>query len=61
MQEKANNTTLTTNENVRAKTNQPKTKALPKTGDAGFGTLPLVSAGAMLSLTALVLFRKRKS
>ncbi|HBM4318675.1 TPA: LapB repeat-containing protein [Listeria innocua] len=61
VQEKANNTTLTTNENIRAKTNQPKTKALPKTGDAGFGTLPLVSAGAMLSLTALVLFRKRKS
>ncbi|MBC1376119.1 LapB repeat-containing protein [Listeria sp. FSL L7-1699] len=61
VQEKAEKATLVTNENVATKTNQPKTKNLPKTGDAGLGTLPIVSAGAMLSLTALILFRKRKS
>ncbi|HAK1498571.1 TPA: LPXTG cell wall anchor domain-containing protein, partial [Listeria monocytogenes] len=64
-EEKANKTSLTTKENKvekadkAEKTNQPKKKALPQTGDTNKSTLPI--AGVMLSLAALLIFRKSKS
>lgn len=61
-EEKADKTSLTTKENKvekSEKTNQPKTKALPQTGDTNKTALPI--AGVMLSLAALLIFRKSKS
>ncbi|EHL5791149.1 TPA: LapB repeat-containing protein [Listeria monocytogenes] len=51
-------TSLITKENKVEKTNQPKTKALPQTGDTTKNALPI--AGVMLSLAALLLVRKSK-
>ncbi|HDU1144005.1 TPA: LapB repeat-containing protein, partial [Listeria monocytogenes] len=61
-EEKADKTSLTMKENKvekSEKTNQPKTKALPQTGDTNKTALPI--AGVMLSLAALLIFRKSKS
>ncbi|EDN9716334.1 LapB repeat-containing protein [Listeria monocytogenes] len=55
-------TSLTTKENKvekAEKTNQPKTKALPQTGDTNKNALPI--AGVMLSLAALLIIRKSKA